>query len=242
MKMGFDENEMRKLCEADSVWVGQTIMNAMNAINVKLDKVLIASIGDTYFLTDNGVCSDDNLEVPLFNTNGQVNPMAWAYIKHIYEQTGANGIPFLIGGGSIDLFAKATQMACCNTNYGMDMSNWMSDAYYYYDRFVSSIDNPSATYMLAPGTRQLVLWNKYVGDYAKKNDSFEHGTVVDPFTGLVYDLKTNYDDCTEKWYVELALNYHHWAIPSGACACSGYTGYTRILDCSDGAAISCPQA
>lgn len=240
-KMGFDENEMRKLCEADSVWVGQTIMNAMNAVNVALDKALLASAGSSSYLTDAGVCeSNSYLDVPLFNTSGQVNPMSWAYIKHIYEQTGANGIPFLIGGGSIDLFAKATQMACCNTNYGMDMSNWMSDAYYYYDRFVNSVESATTTYMLAPGTRQLVLWNKYVGDYAKRNDSFEHGTVVDPFTGLVYDLKTNYDDCTEKWYVEIGLNYHHWAIPGGACACPEYTGLTLVRDCSDGAAIACP--
>ena len=239
-KMGFDENEMRKLCEADSVWVGQTIMNAMNAVDVALDKALLAGVGSSYYLADSGTCTLGNLEVPLFNTSGQVNPMAWAYIKHIYEQTGANGIPFLIGGGSIDLFAKATQMACCNTNYGMDMSNWMSDAYYYYDRFVNSVESATSTYMLAPGTRQLVLWNKYVGDYAKRNDSFEHGTVVDPFTGLVYDLKTNYDDCTEKWYVEIGLNYHHWAIPAGACACPEYTGLTLVNDCSAGAAIACP--
>ena len=241
-KMGFDENEMRKLCEADSVWVGQTIMNAMNAVNVALDKALLAGVGNSYYLNDEGTCTAGNLQVPLFNTSGQVNPMSWAYIKHIYEQTGANGIPFLIGGGSIDLFAKATQMACCNTNYGMDMSNWMSDAYYYYDRFLNSLEGPTYTYMLAPGTRQLVLWNKYVGDYAKRNDSFEHGTIVDPFTGLVYDLKTNYDDCTEKWYVEIGLNYHHWAIPGGACACQDYTGLTLVEDCSAGAAIACPGA
>lgn len=242
VRMSFDEMEMRKLCEADSVWVGQTIMNAMNGLNVKLDKVLLAGVGSSYYTSDSGTCTDDNLNVPLFNSSGQANPMAWAYIKHIYEQTGANGIPFLIGGGSIDLFAKATQMACCNTNYGMDLSNWMNDSYYYYDRFLNSIESSTSTIMLAPGTRQLILWNKYVGDYAKRNDSFEHGTVVDPFTGLVYDLKTNYDDCAEKWFVELGLNYHHWAIPGGACNCPDYTGVTWINDCSAGAAIACPQS
>ena len=80
------------------------------------------------------------------------------------------------------MFAKATQMACCNTNFGMDLSNWMNDSYYYYDRFYNSIESSNSSILLAPGTRQLVLWNKYVGDYAKRNDSFEHGTVVDPFT------------------------------------------------------------
>lgn len=241
-KMSFDENEMRKLCEADSVWVGQTIMNAMNGINVALDKALLASIygpDGSRYLTDNGTCTAGNLEVPMFLTSGQPNPMAWAYIKHIYEQTGANGVPLLIGSSSIDLFAKATQMACCNTNFGMDLSNWMGDAYYYTDRFISPVIDPNLGILLAPGTRQLVLWNKYVGDYAKRNDSFEHGTIVDPFTGLLYDLKTNYDDCAEKWYVEISLNYHHFIVPTGGCACPDYNGLTFIENCSTSSALDC---
>mgnify|MGYP003668918544 CR=1 FL=1 len=241
-KMSFDENEMRKLCEPDSVWVGQTIMNAMNGVNVALDKALLATVygpEGTQYLADNGTCTAGTLEVPMFLTGGQPNPMAWAYIKHIYEQTGANGVPFLIGSSSIDLFAKATQMACCNTNFGMDLSNWMGDAYYYTDRFISGVIDPDMGILLAPGTRQLVLWNKYVGDYAKRNDSFEHGTIVDPFTGLVYDLKTNYDDCAEKWYAEISLNYNHWALPTGGCACPDYSGFTLIHNCASSSALAC---
>lgn len=244
-KMSFDENEMRKLCEADTVWVGQTIMNAMNAINVALDKALLTQfasvIGD--YLSDDGDCNS-NLQVPLFNTNGQVNPMSWAYIKHIFEQTGYNGVPIMVGGGSLDLWAKANQIACCNTNYGMDMGRILSESYYYADRFANTIlgngDGKSFA-VLAQGGNQLITWNKYLGDYAKRNDSFEHGTIVDPFSGLLYDLKTNYDDCAEKWYVELAVNYNLFTLPGNStCNCGGANGSFLVTDCSAGGDISCP--
>lgn len=248
-KMSFDENEMRKLCEADTVWVGQTIMNAMNAINVALDKALLTYISNNTggIVLDDGNCSTSPLQVPLFNTNGQVNPMSWAYIKHLFEQTGYNGVPIMVGGGSLDLFAKANQIACCNTNYGMDMGRIMSESFYYADRFANTIlgngDGKSFA-VLAQGANQLITWNKYLGDYAKRNDSFEHGTVVDPFTGMVYDLKTNYDDCAEKWFVELAVNWNLFQVPNAVCgSCkdeSDYVGSFLVTDCSAGGDITCP--
>lgn len=244
-KMAFDEAEMRKLCEADTVWVGQSIMRAMNAINVALDKALLSQIqaNQGQFVGDNGSCTNSPLSVPLFNTSGQVNPMSWAYIKHIFEQTGYAGVPIMVGGGSLDLWAKANQIACCNTNYGMDMGRILAESYYYSDRFANSIlgGGDGKTFaILAQGGNQLITWNKYLGDYAKRNDSFEHGTVADPFSGLLYDLKTNYDDCTEKWYVELALNWNLFQLPTPA-DCTGCTtnGNFLVEDCSAGGDISC---
>jgi len=244
-KMSFDENEMRKLCEADTVWVGQTIMGAMNAVNVALDKALLTIIQGNQggFIGDDGDCNGSPLSVPLFNANGQLNPMSWAYIKHIFEQTGYNGVPIMVGGGSLELWAKANQIACCNTNYGMDMGRILSESFYYSDRFANSIigngDGKSFA-VLAQGGNQLITWNKYLGDYAKRNDSFEHGTIVDPFTGMVYDLKTNYDDCAEKWYVEIGINYNLFQLPGGSCnGCSTYGNFI-VEDCSAGGDIVCP--
>lgn len=245
-KMSFDENEMRKLCEADTVWVGQTIMNSMNAIDVALDKALLSYYQTNYgsYINDAGECVENNIDVPLFNTSGQVNPMSWAYLKHLYENLGMAGMPIMVGGGTIDLWAKAQSIACCNTNYGMDMSRIVGESMFFTDRFASSIfengDGKSFA-MFAPGTYQLITWNKYLGDYAKRNDSFEHGTVVNPFTGMLYDLKTNYDDCTEKWYVELALNYAPFMMPFGYCSCATVNGATMVTDCSTGGDVSCPK-
>ena len=236
-KMAFDENEMRKLCEADNVWVGQNIMRAMNAINVNVDKALIAYIEANYGDLANGSSA---LNIPYFMSNGFPNPMAWAQILSSFDAMGLSGAPIIVGGQTTDLYAKAQSIACCNTNAGMDVSQGAGTAFFYSDPFINSIDAATTAYAWAPGTWQMITWNKYLGDYAKRSDGFEHGTIVDPFTGLVYDLKTSYDDCTEKWYVELGLNWQVIQTPFAYCVNEDVNGSIKITDCSAGP-VACPE-
>lgn len=230
-KMAFAEDDMRKICEADSVWAGQNIMRAMNAINVFVDKALITLQSTNFGTFADGSSSQS---IPLFNaTTNAPNPMSWAAIRHFYDATSAAGSPLIIGGGSIDLFAKAQQIACCNSTAGMDLARMTGDGYFFNDVNVNTILDPTEFIVLAPGAVQLITWNKYLGDYAKRNDSFEHGTIVDPFTGLVYDLKTSYDDCAEKWFIELSLNWHLFFIPTPSfCADAGINQTFKFIDCS----------
>jgi hypothetical protein len=236
-KMQFDENEMRKLCEADNVWVGQNIMNAMNAINVSLERSVLAK-----YATNVGCdfAGNSDIQVPLFTSTGNPNPMAWAFIKHTFEETGLMGSPIMVGGGSLDLYAKAQQIACCNSG-GMDMSK-ITDSYFYHSPYAPSALGTGIFGVYAPGSIQLILWNKYLGDYAKKTDSWEHGTIIDPFTGLIYDLKTNYDDCAEKWFVELGLNWNLFNIPQlSHCGSECINGTLTFQDCSTNQGLECPQ-
>jgi hypothetical protein len=232
-KMAFDEADMRKLCEADSVWVAQNIMRAMNAINVSVDKALLALAATNAGKTSTGTAT---LQLPLYTTSGSPNPLAWAQIKAEMDAQGATGSPLIVGGGSMDIYARAMQIACCNTNFGVDLSRAMNDGYFYNDSFAPSA--LSASLAFAPGAAQLVTWNKYLGDYAKRNDSFEHGTIIDPFTGLVYDLKTSYDDCQEKWFVELALNWAWFQVPTAYCV-EDVNLMVLVEDCSAGPVV-CP--
>ena len=211
----FSEDEMRKLCEADSLWVSQTIMAQMNAINVALDKQMLALQASNFGMFADGTSLKS---VKLFeDTSNASRAIATAQIRHAYDMTGASGAPMLIGGGNLDLFAKVNQIACCNSTTGTDLARW-TDYMYFHDRFAESVFGTNAFAVLAPGAVQLVTWNRYVGDYAKRNDVFEHGTITDPFTGLTYDLKVHYDDCADTWVVKLQLHWTMFFIPSNAFA------------------------
>jgi hypothetical protein len=234
--MGFDENDMRKLCEADSVWVAQNIMRAMNAINVSVDKAVLAIANTNVGETASGGAS---LSIPLYTSTGAPNPLAWAQVRAEMDAQGASGSPLIVGGGNMDIYARAMQIACCNTNFGVDLSRASGDGYFYNDSFAPGVLGSGNSLALAPGAMQMITWNKYLGDYAKRNDSFEHGTIVDPFTGLVYDLKTSYDDCLEKWFVELALNWTTFQVPTGYCVNADSNLTFLINDCSDGP-VGCP--
>lgn len=209
----FQEDEMRKLCEADSLYVSNVLMSQMNAINTALDKQLLA-LQSTNF--GNFADGTQLKQIKLFEpTTNSPRSIAAAQIRHEYDLVGASGAPMIIGSGNFDLYAKTQQIACCNSTTGTDMARW-TDYMYFNDRFVESEIGANHFVVLAPGAVQLVTWNKYLGDYAKRNDVFEHGTITDPFTGLTYDLKVHYDDCADVWSIKMFLNWGLFFIPSNA--------------------------
>ena len=211
----FTEDEMRKLCEADSLWVSQTIMSQMNAVNVALDKQMLALQATNFGNFADGTALKS---VKLFeDTSNASRAIATAQIRHQYDLVGASGAPMMIGGGNLDLFAKVNQIACCNSTTGTDLARW-TDYMYFNDRFAESVLGANNFAVLAPGAVQLVTWNRYAGEYAKRNDVFEHGTITDPFTGITYDLKVHYDDCADKWTVKLQLHWTMFFIPTNAFA------------------------
>jgi len=236
----FNDDEMRKLCESDAAWTANVVMGQMNAVNVALNKQLLAKQALNFgnFLGGTAIKN-----VKLFeDTTNAARAIALAQIKHELDNVGSCGTPLLIGGGNLDLFAKVNKMACCNANTGTSLEGWNNDASYYNDRFVEGVIGAGEFIALAPGAVQLVTWNKYVGSYAKKNDVFEHGTITDPFTGLTYDIKVHYDDCADRWVIKFFLNWEMFFIPATAFAAGddllGVNYTFNFKDCST--IVACP--
>jgi len=212
--LGFSEHEMRKLCEGDDVYVSNVLMSQMNAVNVELNKHLlgIQSLSFGNFADGTVVKSLKLLEDGTNASRG----IATAQMRHEYDKAAASGAPIIVAGGNFDLYAKMNQIACCN-DLGVDLARW-TDYQYFYDRFVDSAVGTNDMIVLAPGAVQLVTWNQYVGEYAKRNDVFEHGTITDPFTGMTYDLKIHYDDCNDIWTMKMGVAFKLVHLPANAFA------------------------
>lgn len=221
----FDEDNMRKLCaplgETDEVWRSRIIMAQMNALLTKLNKNLHALLK-----INKGTFMDGSTikNIQLFNTFGDdgagARQFAIANILNEFEEAGLAGTPMVIGSGDLNLYYKALGIGSVNL-YGADLSKLNGETAYFYDRFVPSVWGVNEFVALAPGVAQLLTWNRYVGEYAKKTPTFEHGTIVDPFTGLTFDLKMHYDDCKDTYYLKLQLVYDLWTVPDDAEDSSG---------------------
>jgi len=229
----FNEDEMRKLCEADDVWVSNILMGEMNAVNVALNKHLLGLQAANFGQFEDGSAQKS---LKLFeDTSNATRGIARAQILHEYEKTAASGTPIIVGGGNFDLYAKSNEIACCN-QLGFDLSQAQDDFLYFYDRFTQTEIGANQFFVMAPGATQLVTWNKYLGSYAKRNDVFEHGTITDPFTGLTYDLKIHYDDCNDRWTIKFFLHFALEFLPANAWAAGddleGVNYTFDWLDCS----------
>lgn len=237
----FNEDEMAKLCEADSVWTAQIMASQFNAINVALDKLILAEYAANFgqFIDGSVLKSVKFFE----DTTNAARTIAAGQILKEYDEAGGRGTPMFIGSGSLALFARQQQIACCN-DLGSDQAGLNGEYLYYNDRFSTSVlANPEDFIVLEPGATQLVTWNRYMGDRAKMVPGvYEHGTITDPFTGLMYDLKSHYDDCADQWVIKLSLRWDLFILPSNVYAAgddlNGVNGIYNFRDCST--IVACP--
>jgi hypothetical protein len=237
----FDEDHMRLLCAplgtVDNDWIMLQIYAQMNALLVALDKRVLALL-----LANVGAFMDGRTlkQVQLLNTinSDAVGPRPWALInfQHEFDEAGLYGVPNVIGGDLVNKYFKAIGLGAVNAA-GLDVSKLGGEANFYFDRFVQSVFGNDEFLVMAPGVAQLVTWSRYVGPYAKKTASFEHGQIVDPFTGIPFDLKMHYNDCTDHYYIKLQLAWDVFFIPEDAeaseCDMHGVSGIFNYQYCDE---------
>lgn len=211
--MGFDQTQMRKLCEDDSIFMEQIIRSQIDILCVELNKALIAEQALNFGAFLGG--STAAVAVPLLESVKK-SPLYYgeSLMMEKFEDLGISQRPIVVGAGNLAHYARQVGIGCCNDN-GINLSQ-AGNMDFFRDRFVNSIIGDNHFIGLIPGYVQLLTWNKYVGAYREENASFSHTTIVDPVTGLTFDMKWKYDDCAEKWVVRLSLNYELFFIPSTA--------------------------
>ena len=215
--MGFDQTQMRKLCEADSVFMESVVRAEIDILSVELNKALLATQALNFGNFMGG--SNALVAVPLLETVKK-SPLYYgeSLVMEAFEDLGVMQRPIVVGAGNLSHYIRQVGIGCCNDS-GISL-NQAGNMDFFRDRFVQSVIGANHFIGLIPGYVQLLTWNKYVGEYRQETPSFSHTTIVDPITGLTFDMKWKYDDCAEKWVMRLTLNYELFFIPSNAFAAS----------------------
>jgi len=212
----FSEDEMRKLCQTDKSWIAQRLNARFDAMAVYLNKKLITQQNSNFGNFFDGTSTVHSRQLLVAATKS-----AFYYgenqILNDFTDISANGRPILIGNGKLRDYTRIQSKGCCNS-VGIDLG-MAGEFDYYQDQHVGSILGNADDFIgLAPGNVQFVSWNKYVGDYRKNFGNIIKDTIMDPYTGIVYDLTWKYDDCEENWILKLSLNYDLFFLPSNAFA------------------------
>lgn len=246
----FTEEELMKYCtKDDTTWIRNKIIRYLfrfeEALNASLAALLEAEIG-----TNGNAEALTNL--PIFTQAGGFNPnmsvlnpeAMWA-INQIYSDIGMEGQFAMIGGTIINKIAQFNKWTTAN-DAGVDMSKASAiNPYPFYDRDFNSIYGQSDFIILAPGTTQLVTWNKYKGEKRRSiTDLYTKSTVILPTTGLEVDFKYYYDYKCEKWTFEAFLYGELATVLKGGCGANlaGVNGIIRVHDCSAVPLIpECPE-
>lgn len=213
---GFNQSDMRKLCEPDATYRGRVMSARIDALITKLDKQLI-TLQSANFGNFNPVIYTGYKDVVTFNHDGTgISYIGEANIKEDFKMLNSSSNPIVIGAGKLSLYSGIAKIGCCNA-LGQDLSQ-AGSMDFFHDRFVDQILGANHFIGLVPGYVQLLTWNKYVGEYRAENASFAKGTIVDGLTGLQLDMKWEYKSCDEQYAVQFSLNYELWFIPTDAFA------------------------
>jgi len=233
--MVFDEDNMRRLCGplavTDEMWIASVMNAQFNSLLVYWDKLVLNAV-----LNNIGTFMDgDTIKaIQLFNTaaTDMIGPRtrAIANIQDEFDQAALSGKPNIIGAGEVNKWAQMIDFGTPNAA-GQNVAQIASGFNFFYDRFVTGVFGPAEFLVLNPGSAQLLTWQKYVGKYAKKSPTFEHGTIVDPMTGIRFDLKVHYNDCNDTYYTKLQQNWEFFVIPDdGDASCADHYGVNGIFN------------
>lgn len=214
----FNEAEMRKLCEADSEFMAGVINAEIDPLVVAIDKELI-TIQSTNFGYFPGTTSSAVKSVKMLNAatdNSAVYDGEATILEDIEAMDGMDK-PLVIGSGKLARYVRNVGIGCCN-DLGQEIGQ-AGNLDFFRDRFVGTIlGNADDFISILPGHFQLLTYNEYVGSYAKENQVFSHGTILDPVSGLTFDMKWHYNDCDDFYFVQIGLHYDLFVMPSNVFA------------------------
>lgn len=217
--MRFNETEMRKLCEPDSEWMANIINSEVDPLMVLLNKRMLAIQAANFGKFNPDISPATFKDVTLLKT-GTLAPVfiGESQIMEDMENLDTMGArPILIGAGYLGHYVRQVGIGCCNDN-GLDIGR-AGNFDYYRDRFAAAILGGSEHFAaLVPGYVQLLTYNRYVGTYKKDSNTFSHGTIVDPMTGIQLDMKWHYNDCDDTYSVRFGVAWDMYFLPANAFA------------------------
>lgn len=229
----------------------QQIMNALPTVRKKLATAVAA------LLVDNaGVLPDGNATQTLpwvDKSDGSVNPMGLWEIERTYRDAGLSD-PFIVGGSDVFFWRKAVEIGGLN-DQGLDTSK-MGRTNAYYDTIINdTYASPTMEHVISfdPSMIKFVAFSENAGMFATDAKSIEdldsiywnggsdyvNGSLVDPITGLLWDLDIKYDNCNKYWTFQWRLTWDIFIMPNNVCLEPNVNGIMHWKTCPQ-VEVTCP--
>lgn len=214
--MKFKTAEIKKICEGRTDFMSMRLRAAFDAITREINETI---------LTDQALNFGTNIRTGLTTASdltvfpaatGAPNARPLQILKNDYNvRNQFVGNMMLIGAGNIYDYWTTLESSCCNDG-GVDMlalSNRLGWSPFI-DTQIETVLGTNHFMVMEPGAAQLITFNEYVGeDATEAGDSVQRRTIVDPRTGITYDLKVLQDDCSDDWTIIIGVNYDIWFTP-----------------------------
>lgn len=219
-------------------------------------RLAIQFVTKLYTLAGLHIDGTEERRVTTTNTqNGIVNPIGMFDIQREYMDGGFRD-PYILGGGEVYYWQKMVGIGGLNyQGQRIDMLN--TDNTYYDDGLSAAVLNDlvNGEHILAidPQVFKFVTYSENAGIfrtgmasiadipnlYRNNFGGFLEGNLIDPVTGLLWDLYIRYDECTSTWNFQLKLRWDMFVLPDIACNVQGVNGIMHYRTCPPNQ-VQCP--
>lgn len=169
-------------------------------------------------------------------TNGVVNPMGMFEIDRENLDAGFE-TPYILGGAEVYNWQKMVGIGGLNAS-GQYINDIDTSRSYYddglSDLILNDLANGGHILSIAPHAIKYVWYLENAGIfstdlngledldrlYASGSNGFIEGTLIDPVTGLPWDLYINYDKCTSQWTIQIKHRWDIFVMPYISCSIS----------------------
>lgn len=214
VKRTYTVNQMRQLCEPDNLFMQNNIMSMMDAAVVDVNRKILAALAAIPTFRRGGLAAPHTYDLLSAGLAPQLHSVTLANFKRDMSDIGCGDTPIVIGRGEFLTASTMIGIGCCNTNQGIDMSQVNGQYIWFDDHDTNTILGANQLIAMVPGAIQLVTWNENVGEYEEIFDGTEFTTIIDPVTGLRFDLSIKKDDCTRTYTVQIYLRYFVFTLPA----------------------------
>jgi hypothetical protein len=218
--------------------ISQLVRSARESLSKDILTILISKIG---CLPNGQPTKTVNLINP---ATGQFNPLGSQIVDLAFMDAKLKK-PYVIGGSSVYL-ADVNQKTSKQTIYGQDLTKTPLSNWYYDNELDKALAN-SKENLLAfdPSVFKFISWNKNAGRFATNLKDINgliskfadgsvgpfRGVILDPVTGLLWDLDGQFETCPDRWKFQIRLQWDLFFLPQRVCNIDCVTGIMRFESC-----------
>lgn len=232
-----------------------TLKEQMNQVRRGLNAALAAKL-----VTYQGKFSDnsDIKQIPFVDPQtGSLNPRGYFEIERSVQEIGMKN-PYIIGGQDVFMWEKGVMIGGLNQHGQRVDALPYGNAYWDPTIEAAAGDNTKGhIFAFSANAIKLVTYVKNVGQFAnaapttldgfnklsqmfRSSDSYLRGAVVDPMTGLMYNLSIERIACTDSFNMQVSVEWDLYNLPQMLCNIPGVTGVFHFTTCLPVEAL-CPS-
>lgn len=215
-KFGINTYQSKLICEGRLDFMRSEIFSAFDALARDINASLLTEQALNFGknIRTGATTASDLTVFPAATGNPNARPLQ--ILKNDFRvKNQFNGTMMLIGAGNAYDYWTTLESACCNDG-GVDMLALSNSLGWspFIDTQMEDYFGTNHFMTMEPGSVQLITFNDYVGiDATSAGSEVSRTTIVDPRTGIRYDLKVMQDGCSDNYVVIINLTYDVWFTP-----------------------------